>query len=411
MTAPEIAPRLLALTQSLAKRSTNMPIAVWTYGAGNSALSVGLATDLHTYFAVGPLHKYINQSILPDYGAYWFGAPPFHAKEMAKNFQTVLSQAVKFFQDDDSRFRIFIRKATNRSFGGTALGRSFLLEYDDQFNKFVKISDQFLFSMLVHEMVHVWPLMELRNGLTIDEVPWYNEGIATYYQAILPYRFGHVTKSHFLSEVNKVASAYYTSPVVHMSDKEALKKQFSFHANRLPYYRGAIYFFKLDAELRAVSGGKQSLTEPMLSFLQLKKDRKPYTLENWLPLIKSELGSSALEDFESMQAGKLVVPPSDCLASEGFELAREDQEMFELGFDYDSISELEIKGLVPGSRAALSGLKDGDVLEAATPPFQTADVFEQNMVVRVRRGKELIDYTFWPRSWKKVESYKWVLKN
>jgi hypothetical protein len=62
---------------------------------------------------------------------------------------------VKLFEDDESTFRIFIRKATNRSFGGTALGRSFLFEYDDKHNKFAKTEDQFLFSMLVHETVHI----------------------------------------------------------------------------------------------------------------------------------------------------------------------------------------------------------------------------------------------------------------
>ena len=130
---------------------------------------------------------------------------------------------------------MFIRKATNRSFGGTELGRSFLLEYDDQYNKFVKIEDLYLFLVVVHEMVHVWPGMELRNGVAIDKVPWFNEGIATYYMAVLPYQFGRIDRQQFLSEINKIASAYYTSSVAHMSDKEALKKEYSdVNCSRLP---------------------------------------------------------------------------------------------------------------------------------------------------------------------------------
>ena len=123
-------------------------------------------------------------------------------------------------------------------------------------------------------------------------------------------------------------------------------------------------------------------------------------------MIESGLGTGAIADFESMQTGKLVVPPSDYLRSEGLKLIRIDQQTFDLGFDYSSMIELKIKGLVPGSRAALSGLKEG---EAATPAWQVADVFEQNTVVRVRKGQDLIDYTFWPRSWKKVEAYQWAL--
>ena len=388
--------------------------AVWTYGEGASAYRTGSVRDLQgEYFAIGPLYKYTDRSALPNFGVYWFGTPPFHVKEISKSFQSALLQAADFFQDGrDLTFKVFIRKATNRSFGGTSLGKSFLLEYDDQYNNFIKISDSFLMSMWIHEMVHTWPGMEVYNGLIVDEVPWFNEGIATYYQAVLPYRFGLVTKTHFLDEINKVASAYYTSPVVYLSDEVVLKNFLSgFHPNRLPYYRSAIYFFKLDAQLRASSRGQYSLTEPILAFLQLKKDRKPFTLEKWLSLIVKELGSNALKDFESMQAGNLVIPPSDCLASEGFELVRMDQEIFELGFNEESLDEQEISGLIPGSRAALSGLKDGDAFEAATPPWQTADVFKQNMVVRVKKGEELIDHTFWPRGWKTVESYQWVLKD
>jgi hypothetical protein len=74
-----------------------------------------------------------------------------------------------------------------------------------------------------------------------------------------------------------------------------------------------------------------------------------------------------MNDFESMQTGRPVVPPSDCLVSKGLKFVRTDQEIFELGFDYDSLDDLKIKGLIPGSRAALSGLKEGGVFEAATP--------------------------------------------
>jgi predicted metalloprotease with PDZ domain len=126
--------------------------------------------------------------------------------------------------------------------------------------------------MLVHEMVHVWPGMEFRNGVTIEEVPWLKEGIARYYQSVLPYRFGRIDRRQFLDEINKDASAYYTSPVVHMSDKDALKREYSdFNSSRLPYYRSAMHFFKLDAERRAVSRGKRSLNEPILAFLRLKR--------------------------------------------------------------------------------------------------------------------------------------------
>ena len=83
-----------------------------------------------------------------------------------------------------------------------------------------------------------------------------------------------------------------------MSDKEALKEESSdFNGNQLPC---AMYFFKLDTDLRAVSGGKRSLTQPILTFLKLKRERKPHELLQWLPMIELVLGASAIADFGSM---------------------------------------------------------------------------------------------------------------
>lgn len=58
---------------------------------------------------------------------------------------------------------------------------------------------------------------------------------------------------------------------------------------------------------------------------------------------------------------------------------------------------LKLKGLTPGFLVTGSELKDGGTFEAATPISETADFFEQNMVVAVKRG-----------SWKKVKSYQWI---
>ena len=58
-------------------------VAVWTYGEGTSAHRVGPVKGPETYFAVEPLHKYTNTSVMRNYGAYWFGATPY-AREGAR---------------------------------------------------------------------------------------------------------------------------------------------------------------------------------------------------------------------------------------------------------------------------------------------------------------------------------------
>lgn len=146
----------------------------------------------------------------------------------------------------------------------------------------------------------------------------------------------------------------------------------------------------------------------MIEVLKLKYERKPYGLEQWLPLIEAELGQNSTSNFKAMLAGETVIPPSDCLAYMGLKLVRQDQEKYELGFDEDSIPKRTITGLKFGSRAEAVGLKEGDVVEKMFPIFLTADSFEMKNIVKVVRGDEAVDIEYWPRTWEKVESYQWI---
>jgi hypothetical protein len=288
---------------------------IWTNSPTLISSHISPATDLHSYFAVGPLRSYLSPS--SDLrGIYWFGYPPFDPLSIGPKFEVLLTHIATFFADKDSTFRIFVRKAIDTSFGGTAQGRSFLLEYDSTFNTdLFHISYTQLFTLLAHETVHAWPQMQCVMDHRLETVLWFDEGIATYYQAVLPYRLGILTYREFVKMSNNYLQAYYTNPVVRMSDEDALKKEFGgFETNRLLYYRGAAYFFTLDAKLRTASRGEKDLTEPILEMVRLRREGKPHMLPQWLGLIKAELGIEAVEDFDAMQRGeKLVIPPTDCL--------------------------------------------------------------------------------------------------
>lgn len=96
----------------------------------------------------------------------------------------------------------------------------------------------------------------------------------------------------------------------------------------------------------------------------------------------------------------------------GFRLIRQDQEALDLGFDASSINNREISGLVAGSRAAQAGLEDGDEILKNSFVWEVGNDIGRNMDMTVRRpdGKagRLIEISYWPRSWEKVESYKFV---
>jgi predicted metalloprotease with PDZ domain len=131
-------------------------------------------------------------------------------------------------------------------------------------------------------------------------------------------------------------------------------------------------------------------------------------LPQWLGLIKAELGIEALEDLKAMQKGeKLVIPPKDCLGWAGLELRRCEQEVWELGLN--QTDDGTVVKLVKGGRAEKAGLKVGDEIVAMTPIWQPADEISMDMVVRVQRKHELLQLRYWPRSWKTVESYQWMV--
>ena len=133
-----------------------------------------------TVYAVGEVKSYPEENTIGhDYfGVYWFGAPPGIPRVAKLNYE-IFNHMAHYFGETPSksnRYSIFIRCAIPaRGFGGTAGPRCYVLEYDANLHK---ISDQEVFYLLVHEMVHNWP--DLEDARQMDErepVQWYREGI------------------------------------------------------------------------------------------------------------------------------------------------------------------------------------------------------------------------------------------
>lgn len=235
-------------------------------------------------------------------------------------------------------------------------------------------------------------------------------GIADYYTLILPFHFGVYTTQKFLANANREAVGYYTNPFVTWNNTHASDMAWQLsHAQRLPYYRGCIYFIKLDAQIRAASAGRRSLDDLMLVLLRAKNVGQDYGLDVWLKLLSDELGTRGIDEFYAMLNGSLVIPQEPSLYDD-FELVREDQEPYDLGFDEKSLTERVIDGLDPHSRAAEAGLKNGDVVLDSTFMWETVGELDGMMSMKIRRGQKEMNLKYWPRSFDKVESYHWALR-
>jgi predicted metalloprotease with PDZ domain len=193
-----------------------------------------------------------------------------------------------------------------------------------------------------------------------------------------------------------------------MSDDEANKRAWEDpEVQRLPYSRGAMYLLDANAKIVEKSGGARSIDEPVMELLRRKESRQKYGLTEWLEIMVKELGPVANQDWEIMADGDLIIPISGALGPD-FKLVRSDQELWELGFSASSLTSRVIDGLDPGSRAAEAGLRDGDELLRNDFVANSADHYERNMSLVIKRDGREMDISYWPRRWDKVECWQWV---
>ncbi|HEV8195034.1 MAG TPA: hypothetical protein VGP87_00230, partial [Gemmatimonadales bacterium] len=297
-------------------------LGVWSLGEGDVS-TTGRADLLgNTYYAAGPMHV--------SGPMYWFGTPPFDATLVAGNIARFFGFVSRFFQDSGGSYRVFVRKNPYRSGGGTTLVRSFMFGYSDAV---VPTPDE-LHALVAHEMVHNWPAME---GEDESSTSWYSEGAADYYSMLLSWRAGVYDTRHFLAEINRHASAYYTNPLQRLSNDAAAERYWSdSRAQRVPYGRGFLYLTRIDAAMRVRSHGKRNLDDLVLAMLRRRRHGQAYDLSEWLELVTRELGHGAKAELDSMAAGAtLPMAPGSfgpCFRAEPFQ-----ERIFELGFEHTSL--------------------------------------------------------------------------
>jgi hypothetical protein len=371
---------------------------VWT-GADDDGRAVGPPDLLaFSFFAAGPMRRYPPQGD-SKFGMYWFSDLPFDASELGKHIQKLYAYMSEFFHDPDQPYRVFIRKNLNRAGGGTALPRAFTFGWNDSQAPTVDS----LQSLLAHEMTHNWPGLEGEHG----DTAWYSEGAAEFYSILLSYRAGEYSPAEFLKEINERASGYYANPHLNASNSEAAKIFWSdWSAQRVPYGRGFMYLAKVDAQIRAKSGGKRSLDEIVVGLFQ-QKQKSPPGIEDWLQRVTAELGPAAKKDYDAMVAGKTLIPPPNSFAP-CFKSVKTRVRPFVLGVAVESFSGERklVKGVVKGSAAEAAGLREGDEILEFTDFLEAIDAPDARMNLKIRRGGEERHIEYVPRG-EFIDAYQW----
>jgi len=387
---------------------SNLPagsVALSSLGGGDAQSTGPVSLDhlSRSFFMAGQVGSYPLPLPKTGYFSAWQGTPPFDAPKLMKWTGDLHEHFAVFFKEHaPTPYGVFLRPNPVNPGGGVSQDHSFVATYDtNTLERDLKLT-------LSHEMLHTYigGLGSHEDGNLDDS--WFSEGLAVYYQRTLPLRFGQISAADFLADLNKTAGRYYTDALANTPNSEIPAHFWSNTLIRvLPYDRGALYFAAVNDEIRKASHGKRSLDDLVLEILHGREEKGDVHRADWQNIIKHELGQAGLNDFQSMLAGKQILPASDAFGA-CFRRTTKSLRRYELGFDPRVMAERSriIRGLMAQSAAARAGLKNGDEI---LKPFGQDAVQEnqtKTITVNVRReGKEL-SITYLPRG-DTVQAYQW----
>lgn len=381
-----------------------------TLGAGNvgsAAADQGAERKLSAVYDSG---LYVMGGLIRTHPAFlsgtgfmsaWQGRPPFDASALMKWTQSLYGSYVRFFRAPPGQpYEVFLRRNPVNAGGGVEVGRSFVGTFDEH----TKARDLEL--TLAHEMVHTFVGgLDDPKGLLSS---WYAEGLAVYYERVLPWRAGLISTDDFLADLNKTAARYYTD-LLNDTPNSRIPERFwaDTRVRVLPYDRGSLYFAQLNAQLRGLSHGSRSLDDLVLQMVARRRRGLPVGQQAWVSLVRKAVGPVGVARFEAMMAGKLVLPASGafgrCFARTTKPLRR-----YELGFDSAVLMEPTriIRGLVPGSEAARAGLRDGDRIVKPVPQDAIQADQHARLTLLIERDGQTFPVTYLPRG-AAVATYQW----
>lgn len=368
---------------------------------GDSASKLNALYESGLYFMGGRIHVYPSPLPRAGFMSAWQGTPPFDARALMQWTQSLYGSYEHFFKAPAGRpYEVFLRRNTVNAGGGVEVGPSFVGTFDKE----TKPEDFKL--TLAHEMVHTFVGgLDSPQGLLSS---WYAEGLAVYYERVLPWRAGLMSTGDFLADLDKTAGRYYTD-LLNDTPNSQIPARFwaDTRVRVLPYDRGSLYFAQLNAEIRKRSHGKRSLDDLVLQMIERRRQGLPLDQASWVSLVRDALGNRGVAQFQAMLDGKLILPPSDAFGP-CFERTQAPLRRYQLGFDSQVLMEPAriVRGLVRGSAAARAGLQNGDRIVKPVP--QDAIQADQNakLTLLIERAGKTFPITYLPRG-ATVETYQW----
>ncbi|OAA77965.1 pdz/dhr/glgf [Akanthomyces lecanii RCEF 1005] len=390
--------------------------ACWSYGEGRERTKQEgpLPLLLNSLFMVGPVNSQrVEHGSAVWSTVYWFGDLPDYLEPVKDFSKHMVPYAYSAFEDEMENYSIFIRKSL-KGYVGNNFASSLLLQYSDERGK---VDDADLISILTHELMHNWLYLGSNPGESQNM--WYIEGIAQFYAVFLPVRAGFRKADYFRRVMSQFLCAYYTNPLIEVPLRETEGAFYSDpSAQWTPYMRGFVYLLLVDASLRQASSASARRQNPIddvvMSLTRRNRQGEQTTASTWLKTLYPLLGKEVADkQYQTLIDGGTLHLSSDFtfpVAEYLFMLRPVEQEVFELGFNAKSLRSGVVEGVLAGSRAALAGLQNGDVIQhfsRVSVALMDSQKTVSFSVTRVGQDKE-IKGEFRPRSFDKVCSFQAV---
>lgn len=360
------------------------------------------AKQLENLFAMaGLVGREPLQPAADGFFSVWQGSPPFDARSLMQWTHRLYDYYLKFFNAGNSAYTIFLRSNPINAGGGVEVGSSFVGTFDEHTN----VEDFKL--TLAHEMVHTFVgALDGGDPLTNE---WFAEGLAVYYERELPLRAGLIDTVGYLKDLNSTVARYYTN-ILNTTPNSQIAARFwaDTRVRVLPYDRGALYFAQLNSEIALASGGRRSLDDLLMAFLNRRKQGKPLTEEAWVSTVVEYAGEHGKQQFEEMMRGEIIQLKSAAFGP-CFRRVEAPMRRYELGFTSDVLIEPRriVRGLVPNSEAAKAGLRDGDEILKPVPQDGIQGNQRATLTLRISREGQTMDVTYLPRG-ETIDVPQWV---
>ncbi|PNP58919.1 hypothetical protein THARTR1_01167 [Trichoderma harzianum] len=383
-----------------------------SFGQGNVLNKAASIKELsECVFMVGEANSYLPTPSLNADGAtgqlrgvHWMGTLPNNLEVMKEFTSNMVPRLCAFFKDESATRQIFMRKVP-KGLRATQITSEILIDYDDDTKD---ENDWDLVRLLNSSLIATWAILDPEHDGTPND--WFTQGISHIYTIYLPFRFGQRSPDYFRATLNGYLSSYFTNPFVsYPMDKIPLD---SWYGKEAIAMRSCIYMIRMDCFTRRASvarnaGVLRPIDEIVADISSRRRRGEKVQMKDWLKYLGDWIGQEAAEQhFHQMKSGEIMDLEDMKTAFDGID--PDEQRVLDMGFDQESLTSEIVSGVIEHSKAAKSGLMNGDEILWYSRAEYCGTHYEDKHRLVVDRQGEKINIEFWPRSNSVVKS--WISK-